>query len=324
MTLQEAFELYVTTRGKSLKASTLDSYSILMRLHLGAFRDRQIESISRAEILKHYEAIAATSPAVAKRLIALCAAVVSFSNAWNEKSAVNNFANMRRLKLLKPVPQRTRRLDEKSLPIFFSSLGIVSRDKQVLLLLLVYTGCRLREIGDLTWSEIDLDAGIITVPASRRKVAFDFRVVLSEVPLELLRKFWRENGSPKGSTRLFMHSAARGYQEILDATGIDARPHDLRRTHISIAGGLSIPDVIVKKLAGHTVSDQTAKYINLLDSDARAYNRRIVERLHELGGVKVETKEGKPRLKMSLERAKEAATLTVTLDKWSTQNAAIS
>lgn len=323
MTLQEAYELYATTRGKNLKASTLDSYSILMRLHLGAFRDRQIESISRAEILKHYEAIAATSPAVAKRLIALCAAVVSFSNAWNEKSTVNNFANLRRLKLLKPVPQRTRRLDEKSLPIFFSSLGVVSRDKQVLLLLLIYTGCRLREIGDLTWSECDLDAGVIVLPASRRKVAFDFRVVLSEVPLELLRKYWRENGSPRGSTRLFMHSAARGYQEILDATGIDARPHDLRRTHISIAGGLSIPDVIVKKLAGHTVSDQTAKYINLLDSDAREYNRRIVAKINELGGVRQEVKDGKPRLKMSLDHAKTAATITTNLSHWSTTNNAM-
>ncbi len=324
MTLQEAFDLYIQTRGARLKPKTVEGYLSTMRIHAAPFHNRNIESFTRAEVLAHYEQLASVSPSIGKRFVQLCSAVTEFYSAWQDGPAIKNvFSGIRKLKLLQAVPQRTRRLDERTLPIFFSSLPLVSRDKQVLLLMLIYTGARQREIGDLVWSECDLDAGVIVVPGRRRKVNFDLRIVLSDVPLELLRKYWREAGQPRGPQRLFYHSAARGYAEIVEQTGIDCRCHDLRRSFCSIAGGLSIPDAITKKLAGHKTSDITSQYINLLDSDARAYNRRIVERLHELGGVKVETKEGKPRLKMSLERAKEAATLTVTLSHWSTTNNAL-
>ncbi len=322
MTLLEAFDLYMSTRGTRLKPKTVEGYLSTMRIHAAPFHDRDIESFTRAEVLAHYESLAAVSPSIGKRFVQLCSAVTEFYSAWQDGPAIKNvFSGIRKLKLLQTVPQRTRRLDERTLPIFFSSLPLVSRDKQVLLLMLLYTGARQREIGDLVWSECDLDAGVIVVPGRRRKVNFDLRIVLSDVPLELLRKYWREAGQPRGPQRLFYHSAARGYAEIVEQTGIDCRCHDLRRSFCSIAGGLSIPDAITKKLAGHKTSDITSQYINLLDSDARAYNRRIVERLHELGGVKVETKEGKPRLKMSLDHAKTAAIMTVSLDKWSTTNA---
>jgi len=324
VTLQEAFDLYMQTRGTRLKPKTVEGYLSTMRIHAAPFHDRDITSFTRAEVLAHYESLAAASPSIGKRFVQLCSAVTEFYSAWQDGPAIKNvFSGIRKLKLLQTVPQRTRRLDERTLPIFFSSLPLVSRDKQVLLLLLLYTGARQREIGDLVWSEIDLDSGVIVVPGRRRKVNFDLRIVLSDVPLELMRKYWKEAGQPRGPQRLFYHNAARGYAEIVEQTGIDCRCHDLRRSFCSIAGGLSIPDAITKKLAGHKTSDITSQYINLLDSDARAYNRRIVERLHELGGVKVETKKGKPRLKMSLERAKEAATLTVTLDKWSTNTNAL-
>lgn len=324
MTLQEAFDLYIKTRGERLKPKTIKGYTTTLRLHAGPFRDRDITSFTRDEVLAHYNKLASESLSVGKRFVQNCSAVVEFYIAWQDGPAFKNvFQSVKKLKLIQQVPKRTRHLNEHTLPTLFSSLPLISRDKQVLLLLLLYTGCRQKEIGDLIWSEVDLERGTLTIPGHRRKVNFDHRVVLSEVPLSMLKKYWNEQGQPRGAKRVFYHSASKGYKEILDKTGIDCRCHDLRRTFCSVAGGLSIPDVITKKLAGHTVSDITAQYISVLDVDAREYNRKIVAKLHELGGVKVETNEGKPRLKMSLDHAKTAATMTVTLDIWSTQNAAV-
>ncbi len=57
----------------------------------------------------------------------------------------------------------------------------------------VLTACRSGEVRLATWSEVDLDNGVWTIPASRMKAQKEHRVPLSSHALELLRQVPRLN-----------------------------------------------------------------------------------------------------------------------------------
>lgn len=324
MTFEEAFALYIEKRGSKLTQKTKAGYQSTVKTHATALLNKELSTISRDEALAIYESVRANSVSAGKKFIQVCGAVVEFYNAWSDDTPIRNvFSALRKLKLVEQVPRRTVHLTEATLPLFFSSLSAIPRDKQVLLLLLLYTGCRRCEIGDLLWSECDLSNGVLIIPGERRKNHKTHRVVLSEIPLKMLRQYWKESGSPTGPQRCFYKKATTGYREVRTISGLDISNHDCRRTFVSVCGGLGIPDIVTKKLAGHALGDITASYMTILDNDAREYNRRIVERMHVLAGVSIDPRAEKPKLKMSLDHAKTAAIMTVSLDKWSTQNASI-
>jgi integrase len=100
--------------------------------------------------------------------------------------------------------------------------------------LLALTGQRLREIADLSWSEIDLDGRVITVPAERMKAKAAHEVPLAPAALALLRELPRFDGpyvySLKGGVRP-VGGFDRVKTRLDEASGVTGwRLHDLRRT----------------------------------------------------------------------------------------------
>ncbi|WP_371925533.1 tyrosine-type recombinase/integrase [Pseudomonas sp. ANT_J28] len=59
----------------------------------------------------------------------------------------------------------------------------------------ILTACRTSEVLDSTWAEIDLVAGIWTIPASRMKAGKEHRVPLSQAALDLLVALPRVKGN---------------------------------------------------------------------------------------------------------------------------------
>ncbi|MEO4017809.1 site-specific integrase [Pseudomonas rossensis] len=59
----------------------------------------------------------------------------------------------------------------------------------------ILTACRTSEVPDSTWAEIDLVAGIWTIPASRMKAGKEHRVPLSQAALDLLIALPRVKGN---------------------------------------------------------------------------------------------------------------------------------
>jgi integrase len=112
--------------------------------------------------------------------------------------------------------------------------------------LLILTGQRRDEVGDIMWSELDLDRGIWVIPRERTKNGLTHEVPLSGVALEILRSIPRRVG------RDFVFGEGRGgfsgwskSKTRLDAriakAGAVVRPwrlHDLRRTAATRLGEL--------------------------------------------------------------------------------------
>jgi integrase len=132
--------------------------------------------------------------------------------------------------------------------------------------LLIFTGCRLREILHLEWSHVDLERGLLLLSDSKtgRKT-----VILNAPALRVLGDLPRVGkfviaGDYGAVPRADLK---RPWQAVTRAAGLDGlRIHDLRHNFASFgaAGGLGLP--IIGRLLGHSQPATTARYAHL-DSD---------------------------------------------------------
>jgi integrase len=125
--------------------------------------------------------------------------------------------------------------------------------------LLTLTGQRRDEVADMTWSELDLDRGLWTIPRERTKNGLPHEVPLSNAVLEILQ------GIPRREKREFVFGEGQGgfsgwskSKARLDAriakTGAVVRPwrlHDLRRTAATRLGELGILPHVVEAILNH-------------------------------------------------------------------------
>ena len=94
--------------------------------------------------------------------------------------------------------------------------------------LLILTGCRKSEIGDLSWDEVDLGRAVLEIPGSRTKNALPLVVPLPPAAVAILASVPRMSTSAVFiGFRSWSHSKAR----LDDLLGIPAWTiHDLRRS----------------------------------------------------------------------------------------------
>jgi integrase len=132
--------------------------------------------------------------------------------------------------------------------------------------LLLFTGCRLREILHLKWEQVDLERGLLFLADSKtgRKT-----VILNAPALAVLADLNRLGSYvvPGDYPEKPRADLKRPWEAVANRAGLDGvRLHDLRRTYASFGagGGLGLP--IIGKLLGHTQASTTQRYAHL-DAD---------------------------------------------------------
>jgi integrase len=160
---------------------------------------------------------------------------------------------------------RARTPDEDELRVVLRAL----RDDQYseIIRLLILTGARRDEIGSLSWSEIDLDNAIITLPPARTKNGREHIVPLSE-PALLILKAQAQRVGPAGDPRRHVFGRGAGgfsgwskAKAELDARIAQMRGgqalapwtlHDLRRSiSTALHERLSVAPHVVEVILGH-------------------------------------------------------------------------
>ncbi|ESY72551.1 DNA integrase [Mesorhizobium sp. LNHC252B00] len=135
--------------------------------------------------------------------------------------------------------------------------------------LLVLTGQRRSEVGDMTWNEIDLDKRQWTIPGPRTKNGKPHMVPLSDAALSIIEKLPRIEGkagyvfTTSGKTpvsgysrmklrldRLLLEAAQESRDEPVSIA--DWRLHDLRRTVAAGLQRLGISLPVTEKVLNHT------------------------------------------------------------------------
>jgi len=134
--------------------------------------------------------------------------------------------------------------------------------------LLFLTGCRLGEVLNLRWSDIDFERRFLLLADSKTGAK---TVYLSEAALRVVREIEPNQESPylfpgkRASEPL--RSVRKPWEHICKAAHLDnLRLHDLRHSFASVgaANGLSLP--MIGALLGHSQPNTTARYAHLAAS----------------------------------------------------------
>jgi integrase len=166
--------------------------------------------------------------------------------------------------------------------------------------LLLFTGCRLREILHLKWEQVDLERGLLFLADSktgRKTVILNAPALAVLAGLDRLGPYVVPGDDPDKPRA----DLKRPWQAVAKRAGLDGvRLHDLRHTYASFGagGGLSLP--IIGKLLGHTQASTTQRYAHL-DADplrraSETIGGRIAAALEgKRGGPVVQLKGGRRR-----------------------------
>jgi integrase len=145
--------------------------------------------------------------------------------------------------------------------------------------LLLFTGCRLREILYLRWEHVDLERGLLLLPDSksgRKTVVLNAPAMSVLAGLPQFGPFVVPGDDPKKPRR----DLKRPWKSVTHHAGLaGVRLHDLRHTYASFGagGGLGLP--IIGRLLGHAQATTTARYAHLDNDPLRRASEAIAGRI---------------------------------------------
>lgn len=145
--------------------------------------------------------------------------------------------------------------------------------------LLLFTGCRLREILHLRWENVDLERGLLFLPDSKsgRKT-----VILNAPAVAVLNGLKRMGPLvvPGDDPEKPRADLKRPWEAVAHRAGLDGvRLHDLRHTFASFGAGGGLGLLIIGKLLGHTQASTTARYAHLDNDPLRRASKAIGARI---------------------------------------------
>lgn len=182
-------------RDQFLSSLRIHAFPTIGRLPVGA--------IDKELVLKVIQPIWPTIPETANRVRGRIETVLNYAGAmgWRDATTLNparwrGFLDTLFMPKTRVKPRtKFKALDWRQMPNFMASLrarqGVSARALEFTIL----TAARTSEVTGAQWDEIDLDAGIWTVPAARMKKGREHRVPLTSDAVTLLRKLPREDGN---------------------------------------------------------------------------------------------------------------------------------
>jgi integrase len=144
--------------------------------------------------------------------------------------------------------------------------------------LLLLTGQRLREVAEITWSEIDLDKALWTIPPERMKADAPHVVPLAPKAVELLESLPHWHGpyvfsNKDGARPIAGFSDMKARLDTLMPDISDWWFHDLRRTLRTGLSALRIPETVAELAIAHTQKGLHRTYDQHASLDEKRYRR---------------------------------------------------
>jgi integrase len=244
---------YIEARSRKLRASSMR----VIRMHLtgdyfAALHSMPIDQIKRANVAACMTAIASDAVRRQMRTIAMTFFAWCIEQGLLESNPVDGTAAPE-----KAVARERVLTDNELAAIWKACSGEASgtqADHNLIVKLLMLTGCRREEIGGMRWDE--LKNGVWMLPAERSKNKVARRIILPAAALELLDGVHRN-----GRDRIFgQRSVTLGFvrwsgeKKKLDvACGVsDWHLHDIRRTMRTGLSRIGVLPHIAEEVMGHT------------------------------------------------------------------------
>lgn len=272
------------------KPTTLTLYAHYLRNHVEpALGSKRAQTVTRSDVAKLHRDIGVDTPPTANRVIVILSGVYNFAGkqglvpeGFNPARGIEKFREQARERYLTTeelgrlgntlrtgeidglpwleweTAQRSRKARKPK-----NRKTVLSPHVAAAFRLLLFTGCRLREILHLRWSEVDFERGLLLLSDSKtgRKP-----VIVNAPALEVLNRLSRMGdfvilGERADKPRADLQ---RPWELIRAHAGLEGlRVHDLRHTHASIGAGAGLGLPIIGRLLGHRHAETTARYAHL-------------------------------------------------------------
>ena len=230
----------------------------------------EVASITMQQILTVLEPIWKTKTETATRVRQRIEVVLAWATVNNYRSGPNPAAWKGNLKLALPAPAKLKTVTHHAalpwqeigafLPLLRARLSITARALEFAIL----TAARSQEVRLATWSEIDLEARLWTVPAAHMKAGRIHRVPLSDAAVTLLRALPRGAGEDlvfpgsRPGRPLSDSSMSKFLRELLASTPWEAVPHGFRSAFTDWARSrTNYPEEVVELSLAHVNNDAT-------------------------------------------------------------------
>jgi integrase len=259
LTLRKVTDRYMTEYAeRNTRPSTTRITRGLLKQWCGALGDRPIGDIAKADILGFLNTKLAEKKDGTGRIAGnhlLRAIGHLFTWAQQLDLVTNNPAQG----VAKPQPRmvsRDRYLDADEITSFWAACNEIGWPVGALFKLLLLTGQREGEVGQMRWTELDLPNRVWNIPGTRTKNGKPHIVHLSDLAVEIIAKLPVIYGSKyvftmtgKGPFCNFDYAKKR-IQKLMGV--FDWRPHDLRRTATTVLAELGIAPHVADRILNHT------------------------------------------------------------------------
>jgi integrase len=282
------------------KPATARYYDNLLRIHiLPALGSRRARELTHSDVAKLHRAIGAIGTQVtANRAIELVSSLYGWAGKASEVPRDTNPArDVSRFR----EQARTRYLSDHELARLGASLELgeteglpytatskyarkpenqrtkISPYAAGAIRLLALTGCRLGEVLNLKWSEVDLQRGLVMLEDSKtgaRPVWLNAAALAVLAELEKIRvSEFVIVGERPDVPRKDLNRPWRQVVKHAELEGVSL--HTLRHTHASIGVGAGIGLPLVGALLGHRVAATTQRYAHIANDPARRASETI-------------------------------------------------
>ncbi len=265
VTFRQVAEMYIAAHAPTWKnaahrrqwSQTLDDYV------LPVIGGKGIAAIDTGDVMQVIEPLWHVKPETASRTRGRIETVLDYAAARQWRQGANPAAWRGHLANLLPAPHKVASVQHhpampwQDLPAFMAALAERQGMAAKALAFLILTGARSAEARGATWGELDLGAGIWTIPASRMKGAREHRVPLAEPALALLRSI----RLPEAEPGALVFPGASGRKPISDVAlakllPADATCHGFRSAFRTWAGETTgYPREVIEMALAHRLGD---------------------------------------------------------------------
>lgn len=293
-TLAALSRRYLDEEIKPTKAkATLSLYEIHFGKHLGPpLGAKKVTGITDADVMKFHRDLGSRKPATANRVVATLSGLYTWAakqrivpRGFNPCVGLEKFREEGRERYLttdelqrlgatlrlaeteglpwqvdmsKPNAKHNRKPDNQRIATSPYATAAIR--------LLLFTGCRLREILHLQWDQVDFERGMLFLPKSktgRKMVVLNAPALAVLAGLARAGKFVIASADPEKPRA----DLKKPWEGITAHAGLDGlRIHDLRHSFASVGAGGGVGLPIIGKLLGQTQQATTARYAHL-DAD---------------------------------------------------------
>ncbi|HTE77072.1 MAG TPA: tyrosine-type recombinase/integrase [Xanthobacteraceae bacterium] len=309
-TVAELAERYMAEEIRPMrKPRTAVLYEAYFRLHiLPELGSKRTRDLTRGEVAELHRKIGARTPAAANRVLTLLSGLFSWAakigaipEGLTPTKGITKYREEGRERYLtveelgrlgdalreaetvgipwhvdetKPTAKHAPRPENRRVKISPAATAATAAIR-----LLLFTGCRLREILHLQWGEVDFDRGMLFLADSKtgRKP-----VILSSAALVVL------SGLPRTSKFVIVganpfrprHDLQKPWATLTKRAGLEGvRLHDLRHSFAAVGAGSGLGLPVIGKLLGHRNLETTARYAHVDASPLRIAANRIADQL---------------------------------------------